>query len=194
MVPKLLVVNGGGYTSILNVRSVQSLGLWTQQCSLLYTTLQTTLSNIYYTVMIIFMLKISIHRMQETEVSDWPGILLNETRKVETYSTYYPWQVYVFYSKITAFIVLTLFNSPVLQDYIHLLQGEQQVPGSKHVAPVHFDSALTAPHTPSTCMKIITITSFLSTNHNIIYFTIKLRQDSVNSTHYRKTLHFPSNY
>jgi len=36
----LLEVNGGGgYTSALNV-SVQSLGLWTQQCCLLYTTLE----------------------------------------------------------------------------------------------------------------------------------------------------------
>lgn len=74
---------------------------------------------------------------------------------------------------ITAVIVLSFFYSPVLQDYIHLLQGEQQGLGSKHVAPVHSDSALTAPHTPNTCMKIITITCFLSTNQNIVYFTTK---------------------
>lgn len=67
-------------------------------------------------------------------------------------------------SKITAVIVLSLFYSPVLQDYIHRLQGEQQDPGSKHVAPVHSDSALTVLHTPSTCMNIITINSFRSTN------------------------------
>jgi len=84
-------------------------------------------------------------------------------------------QVYGFNSKITAVIVVSLFYSPVLQDYIHLLQGEQQDPGSKHVAPVHSDSALTARHTPSTCMKIITTTSFLSTNHNIAHFTVKAK-------------------
>jgi hypothetical protein len=92
-----------------------------------------------------------------------------DTEKVETCSKSSVWQVHFFNSKITAAIGLPLFYSPVLQGYIHLLQGEQQDPGSKHVAPVHSDSAPKVPHTPNTCMKIITIDSFLSTNQNTVF-------------------------